>query len=177
MDSDLKYFQSIPWTQKLLADDNYIAIPTGSRAAKESTEDAMFAETLNTKNTVQACLTLKKKSSGDGALISEIRFFLSLGYAVNGYPHRVHGGMISLIMDEAMGTMVYLNGSGAVTAYLKTTYLRPIPTPSVIVATAKLRENIGRKIFTDVIIEGEGGNIMATGEGLWIRPRDPQTKL
>ena len=177
MESNLRYFQAIQWTRDLLADENYIPIPTSSRKSKESTEDSMFAETLHTENTVQAWLTLKKRSTKDDALITELRFFLSLGHAMNGYPHRVHGGMISLIMDEAMGTMIYLNRSGAVTAYLKTTYLQPIPSPSVIMVTAKMRENSGRKALSDAIIEGEGGTIMATAEGLWIRPRDPQVKL
>ena len=185
LDRDMEHFQSLSWTRQLLQDQNYITVRTPSREPKESTEDAMFAETLNSRNAVRACLTLKKKPSSDKASTTEARLLLSLGYGVNGWPNVLHGGVVGLLIDEAMGTLLQMIGKeskGAiskylVTAYLKTTYIRPIPTPSAIMITAKLGEIEGRKIRVNAVVEGEGGDAMATGEALWVSPKERQTKL
>ena len=182
--SDLEYFQSIPWTREILANPDFTVIPTPSRKLKKSTEDSMFAETLNTKDTVRAWLALRKQPISDDTPITELRFLLSLGYAVNGWPNIVHGGMIAFLLDEAMGTVLQLNAQASnrteqntFTAYLKTTYLQPIPTPSVVMATARLGEVKGRKRLVNAVIEDEKGNAMATGEALFIQPKKPMSTL
>ena len=181
---DLEYFKAIPWTREVLTSAAFTVIPTPSRKPKKSTEDAMFAETLNTKDTVPAWLALRKRPLSNDSPITELRFLLSLGYAVNGWPNIAHGGMIACLMDEAMGTLLQLNARASnrieqntFTAYLKTTYLQPIPTPSVIMATARLGEVKGRKIVVNAVIENEKGDTMATGEALFIQPKKPRSKL
>ncbi|KAL6720681.1 hypothetical protein ACLMJK_002606 [Lecanora helva] len=181
---DLEYFHSIPWTRTLLSNPDYVVLPTPSREPKQSTEDAMFAETLKTHNTVRAWLTLRKKFSSSDGPVTELRFLLSLGYAVNGWPHVMHGGVTAFIMDEAMGTLMQLNAHtgnlGArdvFTAYLKTDYRRPIPTPSVVMAKAWLKRSEGRKTWVEAVIENEKGDVMATGEGLWVQPRELMAKI
>ena len=181
----LKHFESIPWTQKFLTNPDYTLVPTPSRKPKQSTEDAMFAETLNTRDTVRAWLAFQKKPVSNDALITEARFFLSLGNAVSGWPHVVHGGMVSLIMDEAMGSLLQFNvHSGnktfppsTFTAYLNTKYVKPMPAPSVSMVVARLREIKGRKIFLDAVVEDKDGNEMATGKALFIAPKEPLAKL
>jgi len=185
LDRGTQYFESVPWTQRLIQDPNYTAVPTPSRKQKKSTEDAMFSETLNTKDAVRACLTLKKRPQTVDSLTTDVRLLLSLGYAVNGWPNLVHGGVIGLIIDEAMGTLLQLNANAGdkaipkalVTASLKITYLRPIPTPSILMVTAKLGDINGRKIRVDAVIEDDEGNSMATGEALWVHTRESPAKL
>jgi len=182
---DVKFFQSISWARILLDDPAYLTIPTPSRIYKKSTEDAVIAETLNTKDTIKAWLTMYKKPAVGDTLITESRTLLSLGHGVNGYPGLVHGGIMGLVIDEAMGIMLQLNAYAAkmdsttlvVTAYLKTTFLRPAPTPSIILLTTKLREHKERKMYVDATIENEAGDVLATGEALFIRAKEPQPKL
>lgn len=182
---DVKFFQTIPWTRTLLGDPAYYPSPTPSRSYKESTEDAIIAQTLNTKDTIKAWLTMPKKSAPGDAFITETRTLLSLGHAVNGYAGLVHGGIVALMIDEAMGTMLQLNAyagnadltSFVVTAYLKTRFLRPVPTPSIVLLIAKLRERRGRKMYIDATVENEAGEVLATGEALWVHKKDPQANL
>lgn len=182
---DISFYRTIPWTQTLLEDPAYLAVPTPSRKYKRSAGDAVIAETLNTPETIKAWLTMHKKpASGDG-LITETRTLLSLGPGVNGYPGLVHGGVVGLIIDEAMGIMLQLNANAGgldtmsfiVTACLKTTFLRPVRTPSIILLTAKLRERKGRTMYIDAKVENGARDGLATGEALWIHAKEPQARL
>lgn len=144
-----------------------------------------MAETLNTKSTIKAWLTMPKKPLSGNTSLSETRTLLSLGHAVNGYPGLVHGGIVGLIIDEAMGIMLQLNAcrrkgdltSPVMTAYLKTRFIRPVPTPSIVLLTAKLRERKGRKMYVDATVENETGDVLATGEALWVHAKEPRAML
>lgn len=183
---DLEYFKTIPWTSKLLAHPDFTAIPTPSRKWKQSTECAVISETLNTKDTIRAwLLLLKKKQDPDEPLIKELHSLLSLGYAINGFPGLAHGGIIGLVIDETMGMLLEVNalagnadmGSFVVTAYLKTTFIKPVPTSAVVMVTTQLRERVGRKIYIDATVEDEGGDVLATGEALWIHTKELKANL
>lgn len=185
-DPNYAYFDSIPWTRALLHHPDYIPTRTLSRSRKSTTEDAIISETLNTKDTIRAYLTLHKNPSpASSNQITELCTLLSLGYAVNGYPNLVHGGIIGLMIDEGMGLLLQLNakaGNGimkgnTVTAWLKVEYLKPIPTPSVVVVTARLREVKGRKTYIDAVVGGEDGAALAKGEALWVNAKKSVAKL
>lgn len=185
-DPDYAYFDSIPWTHALVHHPDYTPTSTLSRSRKSTTEDAVISETLNTKDTIRAYLALHKKpSAASSNQITELRTLLSLGYAVNDYPNLVHGGIIGLMIDEAMGLLLQLNanagngiGKGStVTAWLKVEYLKPVATPSVVVVTARLREVKGRKIYIDAVIEGENRAVLAKGEALWVNAKESVAKL
>ncbi len=120
---------------------------------------------------------------------------LSVGSGVNGHPRRLHGGVIASIFDEAMGTLMTVNrdlaiaagagkgspgggieGGGDVgmittstsTAYLRTSFLKLIPTPQVLVASAWLREIKGRKVFVEADIRNGKDVVLAKCDALWI---------
>lgn len=113
---------------------------------------------------------------------------------VNGYNGTAHGGFIAAVMDEAMGSLIFQNGvvnagakaSGALppdtrdfkgvaffTARLEVSYRRPIPTPSVVVATASLKGIDRKKVHFQIVVKGEKGEEYAVGEGTWIRVQKP----
>ncbi len=134
-DTDRAYFESIPWCLELLQDPGFIPTPTFSRQYKESTEDALFAETLKTSDTIRACSSLYKRPDPSGiGQISELIMLVSLGYRVNGYPNLCHGGIVGTLVDEAMGMLLTVNKNltsspirfATVTAYLHVTYLKPV---------------------------------------------------
>ena len=171
-----KYFLSIPWCAKLLANTDIDIIATPSRQRKESTEDELIAVTLNTEKTIRSWLTFYKRPAAGTTRVDEVYNLLSLGPGVNGYAHLVAGGIIAVILDECMGIVGMVNknldvegaGDFMVTANLKINYMKTVPAPGVYLATATLREVKGRKNYFDASITDEEGTVLATAESLWV---------
>ncbi|KAI9747156.1 MAG: hypothetical protein M1815_004557 [Lichina confinis] len=137
-DVEVKYFETIPWCAKLLNDPDFVFFPTPSRRRKESTEDALFGETLKTDATIRACVSLyRRPERSGGAQIEEVRTLFALGDGVNGYPHSCHGGIVATIVDEVMGLLISVNRDMedltatvvTLTASLNVVYLKPVETP------------------------------------------------
>jgi len=185
MEADEITIRSIPWCADLISGPNVIIMPTESREPKESTEDALFAQTLKTPDTISGCLTFYDKPSCDSAPIDKINTLISLGFAVNGYPHVAHGGLVATLLDEIMGLLLSVNkrraavpdNSMIVTANLNVTYLKPVPTPSTILVSAKFKEIAGRKMFLLATVEDSSGVALARAEGLWVRIDKSDEKL
>lgn len=187
-DSDLtrnvRFFSTTTWTRSIIEDKAYIAVPSPSRESKGSSEHTLVSETLNTKDTIGSWLTMQKKPAAGDTLIIETHTLLSLGHGVSGYPGILHGGMVGLVIDETTGTLLQLNADAGdpdfngfiVTASLKTTFMKPIPIPSTILVTTRIKERTGRKWYIDATIR-EANNVLALGETLWVRTREPQAKL
>jgi acyl-coenzyme A thioesterase PaaI-like protein len=173
---DLAHFQNIPWCAKLLSSPNVVITPTNSREYKASTEDALFAETFKTDDTISACLSFYSRPAPESPRIEEIHTLLTLGYRLNGYPARAHGGVVATLIDEVMGSLLSVNkklGLGAtqgdtVTAYLNVTYLKPVGTPGTVLVSARFKEVTGRKHFLEATIKDGSGEVLAKSEALWI---------
>ncbi len=184
---DLTYFQSIPWCASLLNDPRHVIISTNSREPKESTEDALFGETLKTDRTISACLSLYKKPATPNTRIEEVMTLLSLESGVNGYPHVCHGGIVATMLDEVMGILLAVNkdleedvarttGGSAermatVTAQLVVKYLKAIATPQNVCVKVWFSEIKGRKLWMQGTIEDETGTVLAGGEALFVQIR------
>jgi len=185
MEADETAIRSIPWCAELLSGPNIVILPTASRELKESTEDALFAQTLKTPDTISGCLSFYEKPSSDSAPINKINTLISLGFAVNGFPHVAHGGLVATLLDEVMGILLSVNKGRAavpdtgmtVTANLNVTYIKPVTTPSTILVSAKIKEIKGRKLFVLATLEDSGGVALARAEGLWVRVDKPDEKL
>lgn len=194
MDADISHFQSIPWVSALLRDPAFVNREIPSRTVKESTEDAFYARTLNSPETVKACLMQYRKpesspaSSGSSSSpnVQELRTFFTLGSDMNGYPGTLHGGMVATILDECTGLLLMIRGDVAdnstrtdsnlssvpVTAYLNTKFRRPVPTPGTIVVHTKLIEaSESKKWKIQADIHDEKGRVLATGECLFVRTK------
>ncbi|MCJ1304953.1 hypothetical protein MMC08_007766 [Hypocenomyce scalaris] len=184
---DVLHFQSIPWCAKLLADPRFTAAPTGSRSPKRSTEDSFFAETLQTDKTVRACLSLycipspPSCDSAPSPRIQEVRTLISLGSGVNGYPRIAHGGFVATLLDEGMGILMEANkdkgsgrdnGNAIVTAFLNVKYRRPVPTPGIVLVTAKYTKVMPRKQFMRASVEDGEGTVYAEAEALFVEIRE-----
>ncbi len=177
-DRDQVFFQSIPWCAKILDEPNTIMAPIWSRQYKQSTEDALFAETLNTDHTIQACLSFYKRPPAGVTHVTEVHALVSLGYGVNGYPRICHGGIVATIMDEVMGVLVTVNKkenlenatlrTGTVTAYLNVTYLKPVATPQTVHVTAKSQGVKAPKHYIEASVKDGNGTVLAKAEALWV---------
>ncbi|TVY32686.1 Verlamelin biosynthesis protein B [Lachnellula occidentalis] len=188
MEADEASIRSIPWCAALISGPNIVILPTESRAPKTSTEDALFARTLKTSDTISGCLTFYDQpgDSSASAPINRINTLVSLGSAVNGYPHVAHGGIVATLIDEVMGLLLSVNKhpkvafpdvGRTVTAYLNVTYLKPVVTPSTILVSASFRETVGRKLFLNASVEDSCGVALARAEALWIRVDKSTEKL
>jgi hypothetical protein len=86
-------------------------------------EFSLVNETLNTPDTVRACIVVARKTIPTPLSITngettakpflEMVGLLDLGEGINGYPGTVHGGFFNVMLDEVMGSTVNVyNGDG-----------------------------------------------------------------
>lgn len=188
MDEERNFFLSTPWCAKLLNDPEFVPCPTLSRKYKSSTEDALFAETLKTSNTISAVTTFYRKTAPEATHVEELRTLVSLEYGVNGWRHIAHGGIVGAILDEAMGGLATINTKlkssddaqhvgDMVTAYLNVTYLKPVSTPQIILVTASLKEIKGTKHYIYGDVKNADGTVLAKAESLFLSLRKGRAML
>lgn len=74
-----------------------------------------------------------------------------------GAPGLAHGGVIAAAVDEAMGFLLWLLATPAVTAHMEVDYRRPVPVGSRLDLEGEVERVEGRKIFARMTgrIDGE----------------------
>ncbi|MCB1194157.1 MAG: PaaI family thioesterase [Leptospiraceae bacterium] len=87
---------------------------------------------------------------------------------VMGPPGHVHGGCLSSLLDEAMGSLVWISGLTVVTAHLETSYRKPVPLNSTLYVLAEIENRIKRKVITTGSILNENGDALTTARGIFI---------
>ncbi|KAH8802903.1 HotDog domain-containing protein [Xylogone sp. PMI_703] len=187
------YFSAQDWCRPLLTSKDYTLIPTYSRDPKPSTEDSLTAETLNTPETIRHCLTLYKNPTPEtNGRIREIRVLASLQRGLNGGVNLTHGGLLTVLLDDAMGALIGainlyesrgrgeaeegLDNAYTVTAELKIKFRRPVPTPQDVEIVAWMKDRKGRKCYIDGEIRDKNGDVLVGAEALWIVKR-PEHRL
>jgi acyl-coenzyme A thioesterase THEM4 len=163
-------FSSIPWALKLY--ENPILRPFLSRSRirrKTSTGDTFISQTLSTPDTIPALQSFFKPATSSEQF--EVIYLLKLGSGLNGHHDLAHGGLLSVILDEVIGTAADYErpeGKSTMTAYLKVDYRRPVRTPGVLLARAWLEKMEGRKMWGRGVVEDGEGNVLADGEALFL---------
>ncbi len=173
--AELEVFEKIPWCRAILEDGDYAAEPTASRIYKPQTnEDALLARTLKTSDTIRGWVSLYRRPQPSSPLKDEVRTIVSLAPGLDGYPGVCHGGIVATLLDEVLSLLVAVcrRSQGLlpdnVTADLHLTYVKPVPTPAVLLVRGKVREIKGRKHYADgEIVDGEG-RVLAKADGLFI---------
>lgn len=94
------------------------------------------------------------------------RFTLGANYQGGG--GIAHGGIIALLLDEAMGKLNRFREVIAVTAELKVRYLRPVDVNKEIVVEAFETQQSGKNLFYTGEIRNEAGEMLARGEGRFV---------
>jgi uncharacterized protein (TIGR00369 family) len=91
-----------------------------------------------------------------------------LGERYQGGGGIAHGGIIALLLDEAMGKACRFREVRAVTAELTIEYLRPVNVLNEIVVEA-FEENLsGRNLFLVGEIRNAAGNVLARAKGRFV---------
>jgi uncharacterized protein (TIGR00369 family) len=91
-----------------------------------------------------------------------------LGPRYQGGGGMAHGGIIALLLDEAMGKVCRFREARAVTAELTVEYLKPIDVQKEIVVEAFEQEQKGRNLFHVGEIRNAGGDVLARGRGRFV---------
>ena len=94
------------------------------------------------------------------------RFVLGANYA--GGAGFAHGGIIAVVLDEAMGKLSKLTEEKAVTAELNVEFHKPVPVDQEIVVEGWQEEEKGRNRFRVGEIRDTQGNLLARGTGRFV---------
>ncbi|MGB7728472.1 MAG: PaaI family thioesterase [Candidatus Acidiferrum sp.] len=79
-----------------------------------------------------------------------------------------HGGIIAVVLDEAMGKLSRLADESAVTAEMNIEYKRPVPIDKPIVVEGWQELATGRNRFRVAEIHDLQGNLLARGKGRFV---------
>ena len=79
-----------------------------------------------------------------------------------------HGGIIAVVLDEAMGKLSKLSEERAVTAEMSVEYKRPVPVDQEVVVEGWQEEEKGRNRFRVAEIRDASGNLLARGKGRFV---------
>ena len=81
----------------------------------------------------------------------------------------LHGGIVALLLDEAMGKFNRLDEVVAPTAELSVEYLRPVPVGRKIVVQARRIRRQGRNYWRESTIQDENGKLLARSKGRFVK--------
>jgi len=79
-----------------------------------------------------------------------------------------HGGIIAVVLDEAMGKLSRLTEEKAVTAEMHIEYKRPVPIDKTIGVEGWQEEEKGRNRLRVAEIRDQQGNLLARGKGRFV---------
>ncbi len=94
------------------------------------------------------------------------RFMLGAEY--QGSMGMLHGGIIAVLFDEAMGKLCRFSDSRAVTAELSVEYLKPIRVDQEIIVEAFEAGREGRQLFHQAEIRSTDGVVLARGKARFV---------
>src|SRR5437773_827402 len=94
------------------------------------------------------------------------KFILGSRYA--GGAGFAHGGVIAILLDEAMGKISKLTEERAVTAELSVEYKKPVPVNAEILVEGWQESETGRNRFRIGEIRDAAGNLLARGRGRFV---------
>jgi len=94
------------------------------------------------------------------------KFALGANYAGGG--GFAHGGIIAVVLDEAMGKLSKLTEERAVTAEMSIEYRKPVPVDQEITVEGWQEEEKGRNRFRVAEIRDAQGNLLARGKGRFV---------
>jgi len=91
-----------------------------------------------------------------------------LGERYQGGGGFAHGGIIALLLDEAMGKVCRFREVRAVTAELNVEYLKPVSVDKEIIVEGQEARQEGRNLFLVGEIRNEAGEVLARGQGRFV---------
>ncbi|KAF8250413.1 hypothetical protein K440DRAFT_541380 [Wilcoxina mikolae CBS 423.85] len=100
---------------------------------------------------------------------------LLLGTALCGHPNVIHGGVLAIVLDEALGRLALRQFPGVVTARLEVNYKAPTRVESggsaFVVVKARVVEMAERKVKVMGEIRDVDGKLLVMSEALFVVPK------
>ena len=81
----------------------------------------------------------------------------------------MHGGLATLLLDEAMGWAMYADRVFAVTARMSTRFRRPVTLDSPLLVRGRIDRQRGRRIEVSAELYDEEGERIVEASGLFLR--------
>ena len=88
-----------------------------------------------------------------------------------GAPGLAHGGLLTVAVDEVLGSLNWLLAGPAVTGRLEVDFRRPVPVGTVLHIDAEVLGVKGRKVFTRAVgrLDGPDGQIAISAAALFVQ--------
>lgn len=86
-----------------------------------------------------------------------------------GYPGRMHGGLVSTLIDETMGWAVYHARQWGATARLNIRYRQPVDLNQTLRIEAWVVKERGRLMELRAEVMGENRRLLAEGDGVFMK--------
>ena len=207
--ADTQYFEAIPWCKDLISSPDLVLFTPTCRQPESNeigaSRDQFFRKILNSEDTVPHCIGLYRdparhpsrdaRSAGPDPAnpefhIKSASLLCDLRPGLAGYSGGAHGGFISTLIDESMGSLILVNSfaqaalkaeghklpqgtldlsnTRVLTANMTVRFRKPLLTPSVVLATTDFVKTEGRKLFFNVRIVGDRGQEYAQADGMWM---------
>lgn len=150
-----------------------------NRVPHSSTGDSMMNTTFHTEETFPVCVSYYTPHtvSGPEYPLGVFTMLLTIGSGLNGHPHKLHGGALSMILDEAMGRASRhhcTDGTVAFTATMTVDYKKPVSTPGDLIVKSWLEgRSDGRKHWVRAVVE-QGDQVVAEGSCLFLEVPRPK---
>ena len=117
-------------------------------------------------------LQLKFRMEGDWAIAD-----FSAKPEHQGYPGYVHGGLVSTLLDEAIGWATYGKGIWALTGRLETRFKSIVPTGEPLQVRAVITRDRGRTLDASAELTDAAGKVLASATAIMFRATGEQAKL
>jgi len=94
-----------------------------------------------------------------------------------GYDGLLHGGVVTALLDEAMGWAIFHQGVWGVTAKITVTFRRPVPIGEELHVVGEIARDRGRVIETrgTVALASDGG-LLAEADATFLRMPEPRRR-
>jgi acyl-coenzyme A thioesterase PaaI-like protein len=93
-----------------------------------------------------------------------------------GAPGYCHGGFLTSVMDEAMGSLAYLNGHIVMSALLQVKFRNPVPLNQVYFSISELLRIDSKRIQTECRITDIDNKVYASSSGLYVQLPEEMVK-
>ena len=135
-----------------------------SPQAQRAPEDVMsYSPFIGHRNPISPRVRMRYR---DREIVGEALFSALMA----GPPGTVHGGVVAGVMDELLGGVLWLNGTGGFTGTLEVRFVKPTPLLERIELRAEYLRSEGRKHFARGRFLHRG-EITAEATGVFVEPR------
>ena len=171
----LEDFNKEKWCKELTSSPGVKSTTLASQTYSGPTgphENSFFAKTLATSTTVRACIPMYGTMCN--SLANEALMMISLGSDLSSHSSILAGSISSVFLDEVMGlaALQIFRRSDSETFFtveLNVQFIKPIPTPSLVLCRGSVSKTQGRRLWAESSLEDGKGTVCVKGSGVFVK--------